>query len=341
MTSRQRLLSALDCQPVDRPPIWVMRQAGRYLPEYRALKEQHGFLKMVRTPGLAAEVTLQPLQRFALDAAILFSDILIIPEALGFPYYFKDEGGIGMERLVSNAQDIASMEPDAVAERLDFVAGGLRETRRGLGEDKALLGFAGSPWTLAIYLVDGGTKSDGQSLKHLAWTQPSLFAQLMEKLAQAVAALLRLKLEAGADAVQIFDSWAALCPGRQYRKLSLQWIEYIIDELPDDARVIVFAKGMAPYADTIAERGASAIGLDWTADLAAVHQTLAGQAAVQGNLDPALLSSTPEAVREAAEDLLEAMRGKSGWVANLGHGIKPDAKIECMEALVDAVVRSE
>lgn len=343
LTSRERFLAAARCQPLERPPIWIMRQAGRYLPEYRALKEQHSFVKMVRTPELATEVTLQPLRRFALDAAILFSDILIIPEALGQPYHFREQGGIGMDFALETAAQIRALKPAIVVpEQLAYVGDALRLCRAELGASKALLGFAGSPWTLAAYMVEGGSSADFPRLKALAYGNPALFNELMEKLSDAVARLLCLKIEAGADAVQLFDSWAALCPGREYNELSLQWIERVIAQLPPQVPVIVFSKGMATHANAIVATGATALGLDWSADIAAVANSLPANIAVQGNLDPTLLSFAPEnVIRAKARGLIDSLKGRPGHIFNLGHGILPSARIEAVAALVDEVQRTE
>ncbi|WOO42499.1 uroporphyrinogen decarboxylase [Rubellicoccus peritrichatus] len=338
MTSRQRFLAAANCQATDRPPIWVMRQAGRYLPEYRELKTKHSFLEMVRTPELATEVTLQPLKRFALDAAIIFSDILIIPEALGQPYHFRDQGGIGMDFALNEPRHFENLrDSSAIRENLNYVADALKLTRKEISKDKALLGFAGSPWTLACYMVEGGSSDSFSSIKTLALDEPALFGRLMETLAESVAELLKMKIEAGADAVQIFDSWGAACPGNRYWDWSLRWIESVIQKLPAETPVIIFAKGMALHAKTLAATGASILSLDWTAKINEVHDSLGGKVAVQGNLDPVLMTTSPPLVEEAAKEILESMRGKSGHIFNLGHGITPNAKIECMQTLVETV----
>lgn len=338
MTSRERFLAALRCQPVDRPPVWIMRQAGRYLPEYRALKERHDFLTLASTPELAAEVTLQPLRRFALDAAIVFSDILIVPEALGQPYHFRDQGGIGMDFALQSVDDIRALGPaNAIPERLAYLAQALRLVRSDLGESKMLLGFAGSPWTLACYMVEGGSSKDFTKIKALFYEDRATFEMLMDKLADAVAALLEMQLEAGADAVQIFDSWASACPGRDYAAMSLRWVERVIAALPPGTPVILFAKGMAHHLNALVPSGACALGMDWTVDLPAIRQATPTGIALQGNLDPTLMSTTPAIVRAAATDLLEGMGNTPGHIVNLGHGILPSAKIECVEALVDAI----
>ena len=339
MTSRQRFLSALACQPLDRPPLWVMRQAGRYLPEYRALKAQSSFVHMVQTPALAAEVTLQPLQRFpGLDAAILFSDILVIPEALGQPYSFRDGGGIEMARRISTRADIDALAPvAAVPEKLSYVADTLALLKKELGDTKMLLGFGGSPWTLATYMVEGGSSDDFERIKLLFYTDRGTFDALLEKLTESLIAYFRMQIAAGADAIQIFDSWGGLIAGPDYEAASLKWIRRIVAALPADFPVILYAKGTAPHLVDQAFTGVRAISVDWTNDLSIVRRTLPANVAVQGNLDPVLMQTTPEIVAREAARLLESMRGTAGHVFNLGHGITPQAKIECMQALIDTV----
>lgn len=338
MTSRSRFLAACACQPLDRPPIWVMRQAGRYLPEYRALKAQSSFLHMVRTPEVAAEVTLQPLRRFALDAAILFSDILVIPEALGQPYAFRDTGGIAMGYRIENRAQVEALAPaSAVPERLAYVTDTLRLLKRELDGQKALLGFGGSPWTLATYMVEGGSSDDFERIKLLFYTDRALFDALLERLTESLIAYFRAQIAAGADAIQIFDSWGGIIAGPDYEAASLQWIRRIVAALPADFPIILYAKGTAPHLTDQAFAGVRAISVDWTNDLAVVRRTLPGNVAVQGNLDPVLMQTTPEIVRRESTRLLESMRGSAGHIFNLGHGITPAAKVECMESLVATV----
>lgn len=341
MTSRDRFLAALACQPLERPPLWVMRQAGRYLPEYRALKAKSSFLEMVKTPELATEVTLQPLKRFpGLDAAILFSDILVIPEALGQPYAFRDTGGIQMAyRLETRAQIDALAPAETVPEKLSYVGGALRLLKKEVAATgHTLLGFGGSPWTLATYMLEGGSSDDFARAKLLFYTDRGAFDALLEKLTAALVAYFKMQIEAGADAIQIFDSWGGILAGPDYEAASLQWIRRLVAALPPGFPVILYAKGTAPHLAAQAASGVRAISVDWTSDLSAVRRALPANVAVQGNLDPVLMTTTPEIVRTQATRLLESMRGKPGHVFNLGHGITPDAKIECMQALVDTVV---
>jgi uroporphyrinogen decarboxylase len=338
VNSRQRFLAACAGEKLERPPLWVMRQAGRYLPEYRELKAKSSFLNMVRTPALAAEVTLQPLRRFALDAAILFSDILVIPEALGQGYRFREEGGIGMEfRLETRAQIDALGPVEAVAGRLRYVGDALALLKKELNGSHALLGFGGSPWTLATYMVEGGSSEDFERVKQLFYTERATFDALLEKLTQALIAYFKLQIASGADAIQIFDSWGGIIAGADYEAASLKWIRQIVAALPAGFPIILYAKGTAPHLDQQARTGVRVLSVDWTSDLAKVRQALPTHVAVQGNLDPVLLNTAPDIVRRETTRLLESMRGKSGHVFNLGHGIMPQAKIECMQALVDTV----
>ncbi len=338
MNSRQRFLAACAGQPLDRPPLWIMRQAGRYLPEYRALKAKSSFLEMVRTPALATEVTMQPLRRFALDAAILFSDILVIPEALGQGYRFRDEGGIGMEYRLDTPAQIAALAPAAaVPERLSYVADALVLLKKELGGTKALLGFGGSPWTLATYMVEGGSSDEFERIKQLFYTDRATFNALLEKLTAALIEYFRMQIRAGADAIQIFDSWGGIIAGPDYAAASLTWIQQIVAALPPEFPVILYAKGTAPQLMDQAFTGARVLSVDWTNDLAAVRRMLPPNIAVQGNLDPVLLNTTPAIVRQETSRLLESMRGTKGHIFNLGHGIMPQAKLECVEALVETV----
>jgi len=294
---------------------------------------------MVRTPALAAEVTLQPLRRFSgLDAAILFSDILVIPEALGQGYKFRDEGGIAMEfRLDTRAQIDALAPAAAVPERLAYVADTLALLKTELAGQKMLLGFGGSPWTLATYMVEGGSSEDFERIKLLFYTDRATFDALLEKLTAALIAYFQMQIRAGADAIQIFDSWGGIVAGPDYEAASLQWIRQIVAALPREFPVILYAKGTAPHLTDQAFTGVRVLSVDWTSDLAIVRRTLPANVAVQGNLDPVLLNTTPAIVRRETARLLESMRGTSGHIFNLGHGIMPQAKLECMSALVDTV----
>ncbi len=337
MNSRERFLAACAMQPLERPPLWVMRQAGRYLPEYRALKSEHGFLGLVKNPELACEVTLQPIRRFGMDAAILFSDILVVCEALGQPYGFRDAGGISMEWTIEDETGIDRLDDGAIEERLAYVGDAHRLVRAELGDERALLGFAGSPWTLATYMVEGGSTKNHARVKTLFHARRDLFDRLLEILTGSVCRYVDLQIEAGVDALQIFDSWGGVLDARSYWYASAQWIERIVNHIDGRVPVILFAKGCHSWTTDLLRTGAPVLGVDWTIPAARFHDLLGGNRCVQGNLDPVLLDTTPEIVREEATRILDDMGRRPGHVFNLGHGILPSARIECMEALVETV----
>jgi len=338
MNSRERFLAACACRPLVRPPVWVMRQAGRYLPEYRELKARHGFLGMIRTPELAVEVSLQPIRRFAFDAAILFSDILVIPEALGLGYTFRDEGGIAMERRLESRAMIEALAPESsVPDRLSYVAEALGLLRKELAGTRALLGFGGSPWTLATYMVEGGSSEDFARVKALFYEDRETFDVLLGKLTAALIVYFQMQIRAGADAIQIFDSWGGAVAGPDYEAASLRWIRAIVAAMPPGFPIILYGKGTGPHLTDQAFTGARVLSIDWSNELAAARRSLPNSVAVQGNLDPAILNTTPEISRRETVRLLESVRGSAGHIFNLGHGILPQAKIECVEAMVDAV----
>lgn len=337
MTSRERFLASIRREPTDQTPLWVMRQAGRYLPEYRALKQKYSFTEMVKSPELATEVTLQPLKRFPLDAAIIFSDILIIPEALGQPYHFREGGGIGMDYLLDTPAKIDALDASDIEEKLAYLPAALRMTRQEIGEDKTLLGFGGSPWTLAAYMTEGGSLKDLAALKSMFYSEPKTFEKLMTKITNSVIDLFKMKIAAGVDALQIFDSAGAFCPASQYEAMSLKWIKRIIAALPKDFPVIIFAKGMAHQQEALTKTGASVLSIDWTIDLPSYYDKLPENIAVQGNLDPLILSSSGDIVEKETLRLLRGMKGRHGHILNLGHGILPSAKPENMQILCETV----
>jgi len=293
----------------------------------------------VKTPDLAAEVTLQPLRRFALDAAIIFSDILVIPEALGQGYKFRDTGGIEMDFRLETKAQLDRLNPVGVAARLDYVGKALERVKAELKGEKALLGFGGSPWTLGTYMLEGGSADEFQRSKAVFYSDRPLFNALMEKLTAALIEYFQMQIRAGADAIQIFDSWGGILAGQDYEAASLRWIRDIIAALPKSFPVILYAKGTPSQFTDQAFSGASVLGVDWTVDLGVVRKLVPGNIALQGNLDPVLMNTTPEIVRHEVTRLLETMRGANGHIFNLGHGIMPQAKIECVEALVDTVTR--
>jgi uroporphyrinogen decarboxylase len=338
LTDRRRFLNACACQSVDRPPVWLMRQAGRALPEYRALKKKHSFLELVQTPELAAEVTLQPVRRFGFDAAILFSDILVVPEAMGQPYRFRDTGGVAMDFAVRSQADIERLSAGRVCQNLSCVDQALRLLRKELGNRTALIGFAGSPWTLATFMMEGGSAEKYTRALTLFRKEPKTFSALMEKLTAAVTAYLQMQIEAGADVLQIFDSHGGLLAPTEFREASGSWMKDIISNLGGRVPVIVFSLGTHGNWDDLLATGASVLGIDWRFPLADARRLLPAGIGLQGNLAPTLLSdAAPEAVAAETARLLEEMRERKGYIFNLGHGVPPDAKLENIAALVETV----
>jgi len=317
--------------------MWLMRQAGRSLPEYRVLKEKHSFTEIVQTPELAAEATLQPIRRFGFDGAVLFSDILVVPEAMGQPYHFREGGGIEMEFLIRSAEDIRRLDHRRVTDRLQYVAQALRLIKPELNGRAALLGFAGSPWTLANFMIEGSSGPGSTLSKALYYSEPGLFTELMEKLTLAVAEFLKMQIDAGADALQIFDSLGGHLAASAYEEASGRWIRQIIAQLGGRAPVILFAKGVHGQWDALAATGANILSVDWTQSLAKTRALLPEHVGVQGNLDPALLSTTPEIVAAETRRILRDMAGVKGHIFNLGHGVPQQAKLECIEALAESV----
>jgi len=340
-TNRQRFLNACLSRPVDHPPVWLMRQAGRVLPEYRALKEKFSFLELVQTPELAAVVTLQPIQRFDFDAAILFSDILVVPEALGQKYRFRDQGGIQMEFRL-RAEEINRLETNAIVEKLEYVSKALPLIKNALGDRTALLGFAGSPWTLANFMLEGGSAKEHRKGYELFLADRQLFNALCQKLTEAVTIFLEMQIAAGVDAIQIFDSHGGFAPPKDFDALSGRWIKQIIEKLHGQVPVIVFSKGANSSWNELVATGADVISVDWNVRLSELRKCLPPDVAIQGNLNPSLLiHATPREVAAATRRLLNEMRGRDGYIFNLGHGVPPAASLDCIASLVATVRNSQ
>jgi uroporphyrinogen decarboxylase len=333
-----RFLRALRREPVDRTPVWIMRQAGRYLPEYRATRARAGdFMTLCQTPELACEVTLQPLARFALDAAILFSDILTIPDAMGLGLGFHEGEGPRFERPVRSRADVERLAPPDPERELRYVMDAVRLIRRELGGRVPLIGFAGSPWTLACYMVEGTGSSTFSRIKALAFDDPATAHRLLDVLATSVRDYLAAQLRAGAQALMIFDTWGGALSPHHYREFSLRWLEKVARELPrDGAPLILFSKGVQ-QVEAIAATGCDAVGLDWTIDLGDARRRVGQRVALQGNLDPATLYAQPDTIRAAVAATLAAYGPGPGHVFNLGHGVTPDVDPEHVRTLVDAV----
>lgn len=346
-----RFLKALLREPVDKTPVWMMRQAGRYLPEYKATRKRAGnFLTLCKTPELATEVTLQPLERFDLDAAILFSDILTIPDAMGLGLYFAEGEGPGFENPVRCMADIKKLSVPDVSEELGYVIAAVSMIRRELNGSVPLIGFSGSPWTLATYMVEGGSSKDFSKVKGLLYEDPKAMHQLLDVVADSVTVYLNAQIEAGAQAVMLFDTWGGALTTRDYNEFSLRYMQQIIDKLvrEQDGRkvpVVIFSKGGCQWLESQANCGADALGLDWTIDIGLARQRVGNKVALQGNMDPTVLYAAPERIREEVAFILESYASVdgsgsgngTGHVFNLGHGIHQHVNPEHAKVFVDAV----
>jgi len=343
-----RFLRALRREPVDRTPVWLMRQAGRYLPEYRATRKEAGsFLGMAKNPDIACEVTLQPLRRFDLDAAILFSDILTIPDAMGLGLYFVEGEGPKFERTVRSAADAAKLGVPDMETELRYVMDAVRVIRRELDGKVPLIGFSGSPWTLACYMVEGGGSKDFARIKAMALNDPDTLHRLLSVNTDAVIAYLAAQRSAGAQALQVFDTWGGVLSPAMYREFSLPYLQRIAQELDrgegaERAPLILFGKGTAAYLEDLADTGADGVGVDWLVELSEAARRTQGKVALQGNLDPATLYGSPDAIRREARRALDSYRdgnggSREGHVFNLGHGMSPDMNPDHVAVLVDEV----
>ena len=339
-----RLLRALLREPVDKTPVWMMRQAGRYLPEYRALRAQAGsFMALCTNPELACEVTLQPLKRFPLDAAILFSDILTVPDAMGLGLFFSEGEGPQFQRPIRSAADVARLFVPDPEQQLRYVMDTVRLVRRELAERAPLIGFAGSPWTVATYMVEGRSSKDFSKVKAMLFDAPSVLHSLLDVNARAVTAYLNAQIAAGAQAVMVFDTWGGVLTPRDYRDFSLQYMARIVDGLTRQtvtgARVpiILFTKGGGAWLDAMADTGCDALGLDWTTDISQARHQVGARVALQGNMDPAILYASPTRIRAEVARILADYGNGVGHVFNLGHGIHADVDPENAAAFIDAV----
>jgi uroporphyrinogen decarboxylase len=337
-----RLLRALARQPVDATPVWIMRQAGRYLPEYRALRARAGdFRTLCTTPELACEATLQPVRRFPLDAAILFSDILTVPDAMGLGLYFVEGEGPAFRRPVRSEADVAGLAVPDPERELRYVTDTIRLVRRELDGRVPLIGFAGSPWTLATYMVEGGASRDFATIKRMRYREPQLLHRLLDVLARSVSEYLNAQIGAGAQALMLFDTWGGVLSARDYESFSLGYMNAIIARLKRDPAapvpVILFTKNGGQWLEQQAQSGADALGLDWTIDIGQARRRVGERVALQGNLDPAALYGDAECVREEVARVLASFGPGSGHVFNLGHGITPDIDPERVAVLVEAV----
>jgi uroporphyrinogen decarboxylase len=337
------LIRALARQPTPYTPVWLMRQAGRYLPEYNEVRRGAGsFLALCKTPSLATEVTLQPLARFPLDAAILFSDILTIPDAMGLGLYFAEGEGPRFERPLRDEAAIAKLSAPDPAGKLSYVTDAISQIRRALAGRVPLIGFAGSPYTLACYMIEGSASDDWANVKLMLYQRPDLLHRVLATNAQAVAALINAQIEAGIQVAMIFDTWGGSLPAAAYAEFSLAYMQRVLSQLKrgqgsERVPLIVFTKGGAPWIEKIAAIGCDCVGLDWSADLADARARIGARVALQGNLDPMVLLTSPDVVRREAENVLASFGRGPGHVFNLGHGIPQRAVPENVAALVAAV----
>ena len=338
-----RFLKALAREKVDVTPVWMMRQAGRYLPEYRAIRKQAGdFLSLCQNPELACEVTLQPLRRYAFDAAILFSDILTIPDAMGQGLYFAEGEGPKFRKVIRSVADVESLPDVNIADELSYVTDAVALIRKELNGSVPLIGFSGSPWTLATYMIEGGGSKDFRHAKQFLYDHPEAMHLLLDKLARAVTDYLNAQIRAGAQAVQIFDTWGGILSSAAYREFSLGYMSKIIGGLitENEGRkvpAIVFTKNGGQWLQAIAGSACQAIGLDWTTDIGRARSHVGERVALQGNMDPTLLYAGADAIRREVAAILKSFGAGPGHVFNLGHGITPEVDPEHVAVFVEAV----
>ncbi|MBL6746297.1 MAG: uroporphyrinogen decarboxylase [Pseudomonadales bacterium] len=338
-----RFLRALLKQPVDRTPVWMMRQAGRYLPEYRATRKQAGsFMDLCQNPELACEVTMQPLRRYDFDAAILFSDILTIPDAFGQGLYFEEGEGPRFKKVIRSPADVEALPDVAIKEELAYVYAAVARIRQELAGRVPLIGFSGSPWTLATYMIEGGGSKDFRIAKQFLYNHPEAMHMLLQRLADAVIEYLNAQIEAGAQVVQIFDTWGGILTPSAYQDFSLNYMRKIVQGLIKESDgstvpVILFTKNGGHWLEAIADSGCHGVGLDWTIGIDEARARVGKKVALQGNMDPCILYAEPKVIRAEVKRILEAFGSSSGHVFNLGHGITPGVDPDHVAVFVDAV----
>jgi uroporphyrinogen decarboxylase len=336
-------IKALLRQPTDRTPVWVMRQAGRYLPEYLKTRAAAGsFMTLCRTPELACEVTLQPLRRFELDASIIFSDILTIPDVMGLGLYFSEGEGPKFERPIESGSDIRNLPVPEVQSSLSYVMNAIKLVRHELDGRVPLIGFSGSPWTLATYMVEGGASKTFSKIKKLIYNEPALAHLLLEKLATSVTEYANAQIESGAQVIQIFDTWGGILSPEKFKEFSLRYLEQIVSALKREHNgqripVILFCKGCNAHLEAQADTGCDALGVDWTISLADARARVGDRVALQGNMDPSVLLASPGVISQQAQTVLDSFGHGSGHVFNLGHGITPDVDPDHLQAMISTV----
>lgn len=337
MPKNDLFLRALRGEEVSRPPVWMMRQAGRYLPEFMELKAKYDFFTRCQTPELAAEITVQPIRRFPLDAAIIFSDILVIPQAIGLPFEMKPNVGPWLENPVRSAADVEKLRSGNVNDELQYVFDALKLTKKELNDEVPLIGFAGSPWTIFCYAVQGRGSKNFDQAKAFAFSQPKATHALLQKITEATIYYLKEKVNSGADVIQIFDSWGGMLSPEDYQTYSYRYITQIVDALYEQVPVTVFAKGCWFALETMAQSNASALGVDWTVTPQMARELTGFKKTLQGNFDPSRLLSPPEVIQEKVKEMIDGF-GVYKYIANLGHGILPNVPVENAQAFIEAVV---
>lgn len=333
-------INALQKKPTSRTPIWVMRQAGRYLPEYRATRKKAGdFLSLCKNPALACEVTMQPIDRFDLDAAILFSDILTIPDAMGLGLYFAEGEGPKFSNPIQSLADIEKLPTD-INNELNYVFDAVSTIKKALNNRVPLIGFSGSPWTLATYMIEGGSSKTFANTKKMLFNDPQALHLLLDKLANSVIKYLNQQVLSGADSLMIFDTWGGVLSKQNYLDFSLDYMAKIVQGIKaqhPNIPITLFSKNGGKHLTHIANTGCDGIGIDWTVELNAVQAEVGDKVAIQGNLDPAVMYATPEIIEREVKKVLAQFKGDTGHIFNLGHGITPDVDPENMQVLVDCV----
>ena len=336
MIKNDLFLRALKGETVERPPVWMMRQAGRYLPEFMAIKEKYDFFTRCRTPELASEITVQPIRRYGMDAAILFSDILVIPQAMNIEVEMKPNFGPYLPNPVRTAADVDNVIVPDVTQALDYVYDAIRATKELLNDDIPLIGFAGSPWTILCYCVQGQGSKNFDKAKAFCFTNPIAAHLLLQKITDTTIAYLKEKVKAGVNAVQVFDSWGGMLSPTDYQEFSWQYINQIIEALKDEVPVIAFGKGCWFALNKMANSNASALGVDWTVSPKVARELTENKITLQGNFDPSRLLSPPQDIKRLVKEMIDGF-GKDKYVVNLGHGILPNIPLENVEAFITAV----
>lgn len=338
MLKNDTFLRACRKEKTDYTPVWMMRQAGRYLPEYMSTRKKAGdFLTLCKTPDLAAEVTIQPIDILGVDAAILFSDILVVPEAMGMEVQFLVGEGPHFPHPLRNEADIDSLARPDPMDKLNYVMDAITAINKGLDGRVPLIGFSGAPWTLATYMIEGGGSKNFAIIKKMLYDSPAVLHRLLDKVSDAVTDYLKAQIETGVHAVQIFDTWGGILTPDDFELFSLQYIQRIVESLGKKVPVIVFAKGTGYMLESIADTGCDVVGVDWMADMGDVRRRIGGKVALQGNLDPCTLYASPATIRKNVENILSKFGDGEGHIFNLGHGILPDIPVEHAKAFVNAV----